>query len=250
MNTRQVMPFFWRSLLSAGAQFQHNIHMIATTGLVAFILFCIYKLFKKQKEYAFLILLILLWVFAIFSVNFVLGVYALPTRAMLAIAFYQAFIFLLIIIFSKYKLLKYVIVLVSIIVLFFDSYHIVRYQVSYKMTYDRDKTIGYDLINKIYDKYPEIYDGKYTIVFVGMLPVNNTHPLIQKEDVFGNGSFFNWDSGNQFRMLHFFYTLGFPTTIKLGNITDDMTEFINKMPKYPNKDCVGLYKETVIIKLR
>ena len=201
--------------------------------------------YKKYKENIKFIFLMLLWLLSIFSLNIVFGS-ALPIRAKLAVAFYPAFILMLVYYFNNK--LKCLVIILSVFIIGFHTVYIVKYQMSYYISFKQDEVTANNIINKIYSKYPEINTGKYKINFTGVVDNSNKHPLINGKDIF-SASFFSWDGGNSYRILSFLKLLGFPAEISLGNITDDMMNNVKDMPAYPDNDCVQLINDTVIIKL-
>lgn len=239
-----VFKHIWRVLSSNGFQGSHTANIIITVLAIVYVLYFIIN-YKKYKENIKFIFLMLLWLLSIFSLNLVLG-RVLPARAELAIAFYPAFILMLVYYFNDK--LKYLVIILVVFIIGFHATYIVKYQMSYYMSHKQDEVTANILINKIYNKYPEIVTGKYKINFIGGLNYTDKHPLRNGIDVFG-ASFFSWDGGERFRILSFLKLQGFPMDIQLGNITDDMMNNVKDMPVYPDNDCVNLINDTVIVKL-
>lgn len=234
----------WRVLSSNGFQGSHTANIIITVIVIIYILYSI-KNYKTYKENIKCIILMLFWLLSIFSLNIVFGS-ALPIRAKLAIAFYPAFILMLV--YYLNNKLKYFVIILSIFIICFHTTYIVKYQTSYYISFKQDEITASNIMNKIYSKYPEIYTGKYKINFVGAVNYINKHPLINGKDVF-SASFFSWDRDNSYRILSFLMLQGFPMDIQLGNITEDMMKQIHNMPVYPDNECVKLINDTVIVKL-
>lgn len=234
----------WRVLSSNGFQGSHTANIIITVLAIVYVLYFIIN-YKKYKENIKFIFLMLLWLLSIFSLNIVFGS-ALPIRAKLAVAFYPAFILMLVYYFNDK--LKCLVIILSVFIIGFHTVYIVKYQMSYYISFKQDEVTANNIINKIYSKYPEINTGKYKINFTGVVDNSNKHPLINGKDIF-SASFFSWDGGNSYRILSFLKLLGFPAEISLGNITDDMMNNVKDMPAYPDNDCVQLINDTVIIKL-
>lgn len=234
----------WRVLSSNGFQGSHTANIIITVLAIVYVLYFIIN-YKKHKASIKFIFLMFLWLLSIFSLNIVFGS-ALPIRAKLAVAFYPAFILLLV--YYLNNKLKYLVIVLSIFIIGFHITYIVKYQTSYYILFKQDEITANNIINKIYSKYPEIYTGIYKINFVGVVNDINKHPLINGKDVF-SASFFSWDGGNSYRILSFLKLQGFPMDIQLGNITDDMMNNVKDMPVYPDNDCVKLINDTVIVKL-
>lgn len=225
----------------------------------------IYLLIKhyKEKYYLLFILLIIGCILSFFAMNIFAGG-SMPVRAELSLGFYPAFILLLIYILNTNKTIQLSVIVLAIFIIGYHTTYIVKYQMSYYVTYKQDEVLAQDLMNKIYNKYPEIYHGKYKINFIGRIYRQNKHPLndvVRKntiylssgKDVF-NASFFDWDGGNPSRMLAFMKLLGFPREVQLGyvakeKVTAEIMEEVKNMPVYPNNDCVKLVDDTVLVKL-
>lgn len=236
----------WRVLSSNGFQGEHTANILITVIVILFLLYYIkqYRFFKENIKF---ICLVFLFLLAIFSLNIVFGS-ALPIRAKLSVAYYPAFIVLLIFILNKNKKIHMIIVLLTILIIGYHTTYIVQYQTSYYLLYKQDKVLANDLAGKIYNKYPDVYYGKHKITFTGQINKQPKHPLISGKDVF-IASFFSWDNGNSGRMLAFMKLFGFPMDITLGKITDEMKKEIKKMPSYPSNDCINLIDNTIIVKL-
>ena len=236
----------WRVLSSNGFQGDHTANLLITIIVILSLLYYIkqYRFFKENIKF---ICLVFLFLLAIFSLNIVFGS-ALPIRAKLSVAYYPAFILLLIFILNENKKIHMIIVLLTILIIGYHTTYIVQYQTSYYIAYKHDKVLANDLANKIYNKYPEIYTGKYKLTFTGQINQQYKHPLISGKEVF-NASFFLWDNGDSNRILSFMKLHGFPMEINLGIITEDMKKEIINMPSYPNNDCIKLIGDTVVVKL-
>ena len=245
-NISSMFTYMYRILISYHDNAKHTANIIITVLMAISLIYLLLKHYK-EKYYLFLILMMIGCVLSFFSMNIVIGGF-IPVRAELALAFYPAFIVLLIFILNKNKKIHMIIVLLTILIIGYHTTYIVQYQTRYYMTYKQDKVLANDLISKIYNKYPEIFNGKYNINFIGKIDKPLKHPLISGKDVF-NASFFSWDNGNSGRMLAFMKLLGFPMDVKLGKITEDMKKEIKTMPSYPNNDCIKLIGDTVVVKL-
>ena len=204
--------------------------------------------FKSYKERLFFIIFLILFLLAIFSLNFIIN-NNLALRAYLAIAFYCSFIALLFWLSSTKKIIKTISIILTLCTVMYHCYYIVQYQTAYVIQYEQDKTIALDLISNIKENYPQIYNGNYKIVFAGKIHHQQKHPLIILKETFG-GSFFEWDNGNTARICAFLKLFGLPYNIKSINPTAEMQETINRLSAYPDKNCIGLYKDTIIVKLR
>lgn len=243
-----VLIFIKETLLSHGMYGSHTANNTFTfLFIITIIMYIAAKCNNKQERFVFC-LLIILFLLGMFSLPILLGT-NIPLRASIYIAFYGAFIMLLFYLSSTKNIIKVLAVIITISTLVYHSYYQAQYQTTYVLRYEQDKIIAADLISKITEKYPDIYDKKYKIVFTGKIFNQHEHPLIHKKEALG-GSLFYWDNGNSVRIYAFLTLHGFPYQVKLGSITNEMQETINKLPAYPDKNCIGIYNDTIIVKLR
>ncbi|MCI6475311.1 MAG: glucosyltransferase domain-containing protein [Mucispirillum sp.] len=208
--------------------------------------------FNTKKERLFFILLSILFFLSVYSLNIIMGS-LMPQRARIQLAILPAFTFLLIYIFNNNNIIKIFAIFLALFYISFNSNNTIKFNTSYKITYEQDKITASQLLNIIYIKYPDIIKGKYKLTFYGKMTTSRhlLKPYIT--------SFFTWDGGNPGRILSFMKIMGLPNTVKgsgligynanLSKAPDDLKQLIKKMPSYPSPDCAQLYKDTVIVKL-
>lgn len=231
----------------------HTANIIATFMLLILSLYLIIKS-VKNKYYIFLLLFIILWILAMFSINILIGgVYDI--RAEIPMAFYPSFIVLLFILFSK-KIIKhnvyiFISIILSLCIIITHTYYIAKYQTSYVMNYNQDVITSTILMEYMYSKYPEIYNNKkknYKLAVYGTLK-KEVPPLMNTKYTF-NVSFYNLHWGlDPYRIPAFLHLLGLPMHINATKITDEIKDIVKNMPLYPDKDCINLYNDTIIVKL-
>lgn len=213
-------------------------------------IFLLYIIFKsiKIKEYRFLFFLIFLWLLSIFSVHILIGD-RLLMRSSISVAFYPSFTILLLLVLFKNIIIRIVLTMVSIYVILFHSYYIIRNHEAYVINYNMDVATTTILLEKLYNKVPELYYGTCNkIIFYGKIK-KSTHPIRNGVTDFGISLFnISWNHNNSY-MLDTLKLHGFPMNVQLGKITDEIKNVIDKMPSYPAEDCIKLYKDTVIVKL-
>lgn len=235
-------------LFSIGYNGSHTANIIITCILTISIIYLIYKIIKIRdiKYNIFFISLMFLFLLAVFSMDIITGGY-LQIRIEYAFAFYPAFILFLIFIYSRNKLIQTGIIIFSFGIILFHASQIVKIQTAHYITYKQDITIAENIINKLYNKYPDVYHGKYKVAFKGGIK-NHDYPLsIEGKEMFSL-SYFQLFFAN-YKMLLFLKLVGLPYNIQQGTITEDMKKEIEKMPVYPNNDCIKLIGDTIIIKL-
>ena len=193
-----------------------------------------------------------MFLLAVYSLNILLLNDLLVMRARFSSAFLGPFVILLMyIFFEKNTFVKYLLYVFAFSVVIMNGSNIVEKQSSYVIGYEQDKMISFDIINRIYSKYPDVYDAKYNLLFYGNLQHNN-HPLRVSSDMF-QASFYSADGGNTDRILSFMKILGLNMNINKydrDRCEKDMLDFIATMPVYPHNNSIQLYENTVIIKLR
>ena len=204
--------------------------------------------FNTKKERLFFIFLSILFFLSVYSLNILMG-NLMPGRARIQLAILPAFTFLLIYIFNNNNIIKIFAIFLALFYISFNSNNTIKFNTSYKITYEQDKITASQLLNIIYIKYPDIIKGKYKLTFYGKITTSK-HPLKPY-----NTSFFRSPG----RILSFIKIMGLPHTVKdsdlirlninLSNAPDDLKQLIKNMPSYPSPDCAQLYKDTVIVKL-
>lgn len=252
-----ITTYIYRILFSIGFHGEDTANLVIT--IIVLLYFFIIIVQKKLKQSLFFIFLTILFFLSIFSLNIVLSL--VLSRAMLAIAFYPAFVIMLLYYFNSNNKLKYIAILITIIIFCYNTTQIVKYQYTYYLSYKHDEFIVRDIMSKLYNKYPDIYTGKYKFAVVGELykrenhPLtsfvanNNYHPLLNKKDFFGYSFFIG---GHTERILAFMQLEGFPMNVTpVFNIDSqlDIKQKIEKMPVYPNNNCIQLFGDTVVVKL-
>ncbi|WP_300757759.1 glucosyltransferase domain-containing protein [uncultured Brachyspira sp.] len=225
-----------------------------TYKIIFFIVVCLYCFFKFNsfKDRIYFIVLSIMFLLAVYSLNILLFNDLLVMRARFSSAFLGPFVILLMyIFFEKNTFIKYLLYVFAFSVVIINGSNIVEKQSSYVIGYEQDKMISFDIINRIYSKYPDVYDAKYNVIFYGNLQHNN-HPLRVSSDMF-QASFYSADGGNTDRILSFMKILGLNMNVNKYDIDrydKDMLDFIDTMPVYPHNNSIQLYGNTVIIKLR
>lgn len=245
-NLSSIFTYMYRILISYHDNARHTANIIITVIMAISLIYILVKHYKEQY-YLLFVLMIIGCVLSFLSMNIVIGGF-IPVRAELALAFYPAFILLIIFILNKNKKLQIFLIILTILIAGYHATYIIKYQTSYYMAYKQDEIKAILLMDKIYNKYPEINHVKYNLYITGVIDSNYKHPLAVGKDMLGV-SFFSYGGGEQERMLAFMKLHGFPMDIKLGKITDSMKKEIKNMPCYPNNDCVKLIGNTVVVKL-
>lgn len=117
--------------------------------------------------------------------------------------------------------------------------------------YEHDKRIAENIDNLIQYKYPTFCLSEKNIYFYGYFPYEYHQKFrLQNSEIFG-GSIFNWDNGNNYRIINFFRE----ADIAEYKILDNKEKFnaikdsIEKMPVWPNQESIKKINDVVIVKL-
>ena len=207
--------------------------------------------FIIKKKYAFVRLLALFFIllFTFLISYFITNGYHPPR---LYVTSNLVFAFIIVFAINRYKidsniLTKGAIALIAITNIYFVTH--LFYTIN--KIYLHDKKIAERIDTIIQNKYPEFSTSAKTVYFYGYFPYEYHQKFrLDQSEVFG-GSFYNWDNGNNYRIIHFFkeaavadYTM-IDTKEKYYSIKDS----IDKMPIWPNYESVKMINKIVIVKL-
>lgn len=234
-------------------------HTGHTAILIASILFMINIIIyafgnNNRNRKIFFIGLNILLLLAVFSLNIILNNFWIYIRASLSLSFFCTGVFLIsYILCDKSKksgsIFQYIIILSAIASFILNAGNIAKQQEAFMVRYENDKIIAADIMRLIYDAAPDIYENKnYNIAFIGEIRRDNEHPLIQSGKEVFKASFFWHSFGSPVRILPFLKFMGMPMNLDF-NVNDEINEAAKGMPKYPDKNCVRIYKDTIIVNL-
>lgn len=234
------ITYVYRILINYHDNAKHTANILVTILMAVSLIYVLIRHYNV-KFYLYLLFLMLCFLLSVFSINIITGGYIVP-RAELSNAFYPAFILMILYLFNINNKIKYIILICAIVIISIHAFFIIKNQMAYYMTYKHDEYTSQILINKIYNKYPEIEKMKYKISIAGALQNKTLHPLIKGKDMFNISVFSTPD-----RILNFLKLHGFPMEIEQGSITDDMQNEIKAMPAYPDNECIKLFNNSIVV---
>lgn len=204
-------------------------------------------LYRNTKS---LILIIVGFVLIIspFLMIIVLGGY-MPYRSMLALPLFIGFIlFIINNAISKKNKFKILVSLISFIIMFNQIQSLNQIFYTENLRYNRDREIASSIIEDIIFEYGQ-YPQDIPVLFVGAYNLNNIDPKIKFETI--GASFFEWDGGNNGRILNFMKVCGY-NLIPYEN--RDKNNFImnevDSMNSWPSKNSIKIIdNEVIIVKL-
>ena len=127
---------------------------------------------------------------------------------------------------------------------------LVRLQSNNKI-FKHDKRIAEKIDNLIQYKYPTFCLSEKNIYFYGYFPYEYHQKFrLQNSEIFG-GSIFNWDNGNNYRIINFFKEADIAEYKMLDNKEkfNLIKDSIEKMPTWPNQESIKKINDVVIVKL-
>lgn len=143
---------------------------------------------------------------------------------------------------TKVKHAKLVAYLLVFSTLFYNAYYLNKLYYNCLLSYKNDQQFASSIMRVIEEKG---YESTKSLVFIGSstfeLEGDKLHPAI--------GSFFEWDDGNNGRIICFFNAEGYNVT---GSNSEQIALALEKskeMPKWPNNDSIIETDDFIIIKL-
>lgn len=205
--------------------------------------------FKKGRNYFLIMTLCLATIASCFIMNLVLGAW-LPPRTMIQAPVIFAGLFAATLVSLKITSVPHKILLSVLPVFFLISGAVSSNKLFYSdyMAREADAHLSLQIIDTIYNKYPDFDIKKTPVFFYGShTPVNSWR--LAGADAFG-ASFFEWDGGNNSRIYAY---------LKSANIADFVhpdpgqvelaSEIGKELPSWPNRGSVFLHNGVMIVKI-
>jgi low affinity Fe/Cu permease len=219
--------------------------LVLLSSLSLFVLFFIQKKHVAIRFITLLIILILPFIMSYFITN---GYH--PPR--LYLTSNLVFAFVIVFTLDKFKIGSFTITKTAIaLILFINIYFITNLFYTVNTIYKHDKKVAERMDNIIQSKYPDFAIGEKYVYFYGYFPYEYHQKFrLDKSEIFG-GSFFNWDLGDNYRLVNFFRDAGVEEykMINTKEQLDLVKDSIAKMPIWPNHDSVKMFNNIVVIKL-
>ena len=245
-NMFSVFYTILKENLKGDMYFGEKTYLLCTVGLLLLMTMVIYE--RKNIAIKLLMLLGLLLFPFIISLFITNGYH--PPRIYLASNIVFSFILIKIIEKLNKKYLTATNIIVSCVVLYNVFLVTKLYQSSNKI-FENDKKIAQKIDFLINSKFPEFYKSEKYVYFHGSLPFDFHQNLrVEKSEIFG-GSFFNWDNGNNFRIINFINNVDYNNykIIDQKIIYDKINqEELSKMPVWPNPESVKVFGDVTVVK--
>ncbi|MES2864784.1 MAG: glucosyltransferase domain-containing protein [Bacteroidota bacterium] len=247
-----IQNFIDMTRIHLSGNFYYGEKLYSLVPILVLILSVSFFLNKKHFIYRFLVL-ILLMISPITLSYFITSGYH-PPRIYLTSNLIFAFILVFAISHFKvdtfkkstFKIISASLVLIVILNIFF----VTKLFLSANEIYKHDKRIAEKIDNIIQEKYPSFNMTEKSIYFYGYFPFEYHQKFrLDNSEIFG-GSFYNWNNGNNYRIINFFREA---EVAEYSMITkekfDVVKDSIEKMPTWPDSESIKMINNTMIVKL-
>ena len=139
-----------------------------------------------------------------------------------------------------------------LLIVFVNFYFITNLFYTLNKIYKHDRKIAENIDYTIRTKYPKFssYSDKY-VYFFGYFPYEYHQKFrLQDSEIFG-GSFFNWDNGNNYRIINFFREADVADykMVDTKEKFDIIRDSIAKMPVWPDFESIKMYGKIIVVKI-
>ena len=234
----------WLKNLTGNFYYGDKLFIIAF--IVSIIMFIKFGIEKKHFLIRFICLFLMLILPFAFSF-FITNVYH-PPRIYLTSGLVFAFVIVYFVSTIKYE--QFTILIISIICVA-NLYFITNLFYSNYKIFNHDKSEANKMNNLIQAKYPEFDENVNYVYFFGCLPYEHHQKYrIDKSEIFG-GSLFNWDNGDNYRIINFFKfnDIAYYKMIDNRETYLKIKDSIAPMPVWPKKESVKMINNIIVVKL-
>lgn len=207
------------------------------------------KLLLKKTYFIYRFLTLLLILLSPFTLSFFITSGYHPPRLYLTSNLVFAFVLVYSINLFKVNSLKTTSTAI-LLILVLNTFFITKLFNSANRIYRHDKRIAEKIDNIIQSKYPEFNTSEKMVYFYGYFPYEYHQKFrLENSEIFG-GSFYNWDNGNNYRLINFFKEAEVAEYNMISKEKfDSVKDSISKMPSWPNYESIKLINNTIVIKL-
>jgi len=133
---------------------------------------------------------------------------------------------------------------------FINIFFITNLYYSNHKIYEHDVRIAEQISKEIRSKFPES-PAQQIVYFHGAVPMDNlNHIVLPKSEIFG-GSMFNWDNGNNYRIVSFYSFLNIDQFQLLNDLDlyRKIEPNVGSMPVWPKEGSIQMFDNVVVVKL-
>lgn len=234
----------WLKNLVGGFYYGEKTFIISTFVLVVLIFQLAFHKRLFLLRFSILILLFLLP----FSFSFLITNGYHPPRIYLTSGI--VFAFVIVFFATRIKFIKITLFAVSVICLM-NIYFITNLFYSNYRIFNHDKELAKKIDFLIQYKYPNFDSKSNYVYFFGYLPYEHHNIFrLDKSEIFG-GSLFNWDNGDNYRIINFFKfnDINYYRMIDNKEVYNKIKDSISQMPVWPNRESIKKINEVIVVKL-
>lgn len=213
-------------------------------------LFVLFYILKEKKDVLLKTITLLSVLIVPFFISFFITNGSNPPRLYVGSSLVFGLLIVLVLKKINVKYIQQVLFCVILIVLT-NIYYVTNLFYSTNKIFNHDLNIAKNINSTVLNKYPDFNPNMDYVYFYGALPESNYEKIkIPNTDVF-SGSLFNWDGGNNWRIINFFRA----NDVAYYKFLDDKDSFnkikdsIQDMPLWPNQKSIKKIENVVVIKL-
>jgi hypothetical protein len=207
------------------------------------------NLFLKKKHFIYRLLVLLVLIISPFTLSYFITNGYHPPRIYVTSSLVFAFVITFAI--NQLKISSSKITLTAVTSIFIlNIYFVTMLFSSNNKIYKNDRRVAEKIDNAIQTKYPSFYTTEKSIYFYGYFPYEYHQKYrLDKSEIFG-GSVFNWDNGNNYRIINFFREADIAEYNMIDKEKFDLVkDSIAKMPIWPDYESIKMINNSVIVKL-
>ena len=247
-SDNQFLNFCSIWLKNLVGSFYYGNRMFILTLLASLTMFVWFFINKKHALIRFLTLFVILLLPYLMS-YFITNGYNPPR---LFLTSNLVFAFVLVFTLNNFKISSFNITQIGIVLICLTNFYFVT-NLFYTINkiYKHDKKIAEKIDYTIQTKYPSFLTTEKLVCFYGYFPYEYHQKFrLQDSEIFG-GSFFNWDSGNNYRIINFFREADIAEykMLETKEQYNTVKDSIAKMPIWPDYGSVKMFNNIVVVKL-
>lgn len=139
---------------------------------------------------------------------------------------------------------------VTTIVGFTNIFFITNLYYSNHKIFEHDVRVAERISKEVRTKFPEA-PAQQIVYFHGGIPMDNlNHVVLPKSEIFG-GSMFNWDNGNNYRIVSFYSFLNIDQFQLLNDLElyRKVEPNVEAMPVWPKEGSIQMFENVIVVKL-
>ena len=207
------------------------------------------NLFLKKKQVVYRLMALIILIISPFTLSYFITNGYHPPRIYVTLNLVFAFIISFAI--NQLKIASSKAALTAVASIFIlNIYFVTMLFSSTNKIYKNDRRVAEKIDNVIQSKYPSFFTTEKSIYFYGYFSYEYHQKYrLDKSEIFG-GSVFNWDNGNNYRIISFFREADIAEYNMINKEKFELVkDSIAKMPIWPDYESVKMINNTIVVKL-